>query len=271
MFFRMSTIIGLLAAIALGAAGADTSYLALGDSIAFGFDPYKLGSPADQFTGYPEVIAASKNAKQLKNLTNLACPGETSGSFYDATAPDNQCRPYKAAFGLHTPYQTTQMTEALFVLQTASDIEAITIDIGGNDLILLQQSCNFDSTCILAGLPDVLTAYGNHLGTILGTLRQQARYRGPIILLSTYSPDYVDPVQAGGILALNSVATTVAALYGVKIADGYTAFALASARYGGKPCAAGLLIKLPDGSCDVHPSPAGRDLLAKTVIAVLNR
>ncbi len=37
----------------------------------------------------------------------------------------------------------------------------------------------------------------------------------------------------------------VASNFGVKFADAYTAFQLASAPFGGDPCAAGLLIRLP--------------------------
>jgi hypothetical protein len=33
----------------------------------------------------------------------------------------------------------------------------------------------------------------------------------------------------------------------------------------GSPCAAGLLIKLPDGTCNIHPSPAGHLLLAQAI------
>jgi len=38
---------------------------------------------------------------------------------------------------------------------------------------------------------------------------------------------------------------------------------------GGSPCAAGLLIKLPDGTCNIHPSPAGHLLLAQAIEEVV--
>ena len=50
-----------------------------------------------------------------------------------------------------------------------------------------------------------------------------------------------------------------------KVADGFAAFAGPSAAFGGSPCAAGLLIKLPDGTCNIHPSPAGHLLLAQAI------
>jgi hypothetical protein len=52
---------------------------------------------------------------------------------------------------------------------------------------------------------------------------------------------------------------------GGKVADGFAAFEGPSAAFGGSPCAAGLLIKLPDGTCNIHPSPAGHLLLAQAI------
>jgi hypothetical protein len=49
------------------------------------------------------------------------------------------------------------------------------------------------------------------------------------------------------------------------VADGFAAFEGPSAAFGGSACAAGLLIKLPDGTCNIHPSPAGHLLLAQAI------
>ena len=48
-------------------------------------------------------------------------------------------------------------------------------------------------------------------------------------------------------------------------AHGLTTCGSGSAAFGGSPCAAGLLIKLPDGTCNIHPSPAGHLLLAQAI------
>ena len=53
------------------------------------------------------------------------------------------------------------------------------------------------------------------------------------------------------------------------MADGFTAFGGPSLAHGGTPCAAGLLIKLPDGTCNIHPSPEGHELLAHAIANVL--
>ena len=279
MFIRSAVVIGLFAAMALAADEKNVTYLALGDSIAFGFDPLKLGQPAENFTGYPEVVADTKEVKHLKKLVNTSCPGETIGSFINVKAPDNGCHPndklpypqsvgYKAAFGLHTNYPGSQLEEALFLLQIGRKIELVTIDLGGNDLLLLQSNCNGEPTCIKRALPDVLTSYGNNLPIILTALRKGG-YAGTIVLLTFYSPDYSDSLQTKAVLELDIVASVVATVFGAKIADGFTAFGTASFEFGGKPCDAGLLIKLPTGTCNVHPSPAGQTLLANTIVNLL--
>ena len=58
-------IFGLLSALALMVLGAvpasatseGHSYLALGDSVPFGFSPLKNPSDAANFIGYPEIVA----------------------------------------------------------------------------------------------------------------------------------------------------------------------------------------------------------------------
>jgi hypothetical protein len=65
-------------------------YLALGDSVAFGYRPVNSAAtylnPAN-FTGYPEDVA---KALQL-NLANASCPGETTSSMINTGAPSNGC------------------------------------------------------------------------------------------------------------------------------------------------------------------------------------
>jgi hypothetical protein len=54
---------------------------------------------------------------------------------------------------------------------------------------------------------------------------------------------------------------------GALVASGLDAWAATA--NGGLSCAAGFLIALPDGTCDVHPTPLGRDLLAAMVITTI--
>ena len=253
---------GSLLAQNLNNAIKDTRYLALGDSVAFGFDP-TVAVNLNNYHGYPEFVSDGIHRK----VANASCFGETSGSFLSPTEADFGCRAWKQAGNpLFISYSGTQMDYAVNYLQNNPNPEFVTIDIGGNDLAVLRQTCQFDLACEFAGFPAALAAYGQNLFTIFTKLRVQAHYQGPIVLLTYYVFNYADLVQAGAFTQLNGVASGIASSFGAKIADGFTAFFVATLPFGGDSCAAGLLVKLPDGTCDTHPSLAGQKLLADTVL-----
>jgi len=283
----------LLAPIGSLSAANETNYtyLALGDSVSYGFNPTlfppftsTLPTPA-QFTGYPEAVAQVEHLLQSKKEVNTACPGETSGSFINTMAPDNGCNgfgpqgqpPFKTSIGLHTNYTGSQLDFARSQLSGNKHINLVTLGIGGNDLLLVEEFCIANSTdpqsfaaCVtspqMLGLPQapgvVIQSYAANLIYILTTIRQH--YSGTLVLVNNYSPS-ADPLFTEAVAFLDGVAAQVGAGFGVKIADAFTAFQIASAP-SGDPCAAGLLIHLSQTSCDVHPSPLGRDLLAGTVM-----
>jgi lysophospholipase L1-like esterase len=272
-------------------AGNETNYtyLALGDSVAFGFNPLlfppfapipPVPTPA-QFTGYPESVAQVEHLLQSKKEVNAACPGETSGSFITGAMPDNGCHglgpqgqpPFKATIGLHTNYTGSQLDFAVSQLSGNKHIDLVTLSIGGNDLLLVEEVCSLQPpaafpTCVNTLLPGVLQSYEVNLMSILAAIR--ANYKGTLVLVNNYSPS-ADPLFMQAVAALNFEMTQAAATVTppVKIADAYAAFVNASVNFGGDPCAAGLLISLSPlfPGCDIHPSPLGRDLLASTVIS----
>jgi len=239
----------------------DARYLALGDSVAFGFNP-TVPVALDNYHGYPEFVSDAIHRK----VANASCFGESSGSFLSATAPDLGCHAWKEAGNpLFIPYSGTQMDYAVNYLSNNPNPQFLTINIGGNDLGLLQVNCQFDLTCELAGLPGVLAAYGQNLLTIFTNIKQTG-YQGPIVLLTYYAFNYLDPVQVGAFTQLNGIASGIAGAFGAKIADGFNAFFVATLPFGGDSCAAGLLVKFPNGTCDTHPSLTGQKLLADTVL-----
>ena len=257
----------------------DFTYLALGDSVAFGFDPTLFvpnqppPSPA-AFTGYPEVVADILHLFTSQKEVNAACPGETSGSFMTPGAPDYGCHslgpqgqpPFKTFVGLHTNYSGTQLSFAVSQLSANKHIKLVTLGIGSNDVLLLLKDCAGDPVCVNTQLPGVLGTYGQNLGVILTAIRTGAKYSGKLILLKYYSPS---PALNGIAVALNGTMEAVGSQFGAVFADGFTAFQIASAPFGGDPCPAGLVIRLSPTTCDIHPSPLGRDLLAVTVVAAI--
>ncbi len=98
----------LLAVPAFAGNESNYDYLALGDSVPFGFNLSLLHLepiPASNFTGYPEIVAQVEHWDKSKKEVNASCPGETSGSFLSpAPMTGNQCQEWRAAgWPLHTP------------------------------------------------------------------------------------------------------------------------------------------------------------------------
>jgi lysophospholipase L1-like esterase len=256
------------------------TYLALGDSVAFGLNPTLLvpnqPPPAPSvFVGYPEIVAQVEHLLKPRKEVNAACPGETSSSFITSGVPDYGCNspgpqgqpPFKTFFGLHTTYPDTQLNFAVSELSTNKHINLVTLGIGSNDVLLLIGNCSKDPNptgCVNAGIPDVLQTFEHNLGKILTAIRTEARYEGTLVLVEYYSPSADLNAIAQ---ALNAMMVVVGMQFGALFADGFTAFELAASPYGGDVCKAGLLIRLSPTTCDIHPSPSGRDLLAATVLA----
>ena len=233
-------------------------YLALGDSIAFGFDP--LVPQQAGVAGYPELIGARRGLP----VTNLSCPGEATGGFISPTGNDNHCRENRVAYPLHVAYEGTQLAAALGFLDEHPGTALVTIDLGANDLSRMNDLCAGDVACLVGGFVTAFMQYEQNLGAIFSRLREH--YDGPIVALSVYNPFPTETIAVYGLDKLNAALASRVAAYDGLFADGFAAFEAAS---GGDPCAAGLLIAMPDGSCDVHPSPAGDKLLADAIEAAL--
>jgi lysophospholipase L1-like esterase len=243
---------------------SDARLLALGDSIAFGYNPFGDFTKDKNFSGYPEVLKSDYSVK------NASCPGETSASFYNASAPDNGCRAYRAAYPLHVNYgsNATQLDYAISRLTSTEPEDVptlITLNISGNDIFLLQGSCASNANpaqCFADGAPALIGSVTNNVVHILSAIVNTG-YHGRIVYQTLYSTDYATASTVGFLNALNGTVSNYARMFGAQIADGYGAFQAAAGSQ--TPCAAGLLIPNPAGGCDVHPTAAGQAVLAQSV------
>lgn len=268
MRVRLLALLSAVALFALGAvpASADSEghdYLALGDSVPFGFSLLLNPNDADNFIGYPEIAAQRLDIKDV----NATCPGEATGGFISLTGTDNVCRPYRAAFPLHVQYQVSQLDFALRYLTGHRDTRLITLTLGANDFFRFQKDCAAGptvGTCPL-GLGGVLATMQANLHEIFSDIRSTG-YAGLIVAVTYYALNYSDPTSVGGALLLNAQMIAAGSGFGVLIASGFNAWAPVAATMGGDSCAAGLLIRMSSTTCDVHPTPLGRDLLAGAVI-----
>jgi lysophospholipase L1-like esterase len=254
---------------------AHGTYLALGDSVAFGYVPSNAVPTPNyydprSFVGYPEDLARALHVR----VSNASCPGETTASFLFPGAQSNGCENrlgsstgYRTEYPLHVQYSGTQMQYALRYLATHRHTWLVTIDIGANDVFLCQET-TADMCTSTAEFDAVLQEIQTNLTTIYSLIRHVAHYHGLLVALTYYSTSYSNATEVAGTEALDSVIASVTEEFGGKVADGFDAFKGPSEDFGGDPCAAGLLIKVP-GGCNIHPSHAGQLLLAQAIEDVI--
>lgn len=103
--------------------GPKKNYLALGDSLAFGYQP-----DWDFVDGYVKDFYQNLQKHGTKSSADLGCPGETSETFINGGCPEPLLRKY--------PYTGSQFNAALAYLAShRGTVSPVTLDIGANDLL----------------------------------------------------------------------------------------------------------------------------------------
>jgi lysophospholipase L1-like esterase len=192
-------------------------YLALGDSLAAGYQPT---SPPTFLSGkgYADDIAKELAAGGTKYV-NLACPGETTQSMIHGGCP------YP-----HT-YADQLDAAADFLRAHRGDRVLVTLDIGANDVDGCVKNGALDIQCGLAGIQQT----ASDLPVILSRLREAAGHKTEFIGGTYYNPFLAawltgSAGQATAKLSssfstlFNSVFRTEYPVFGVRVADVDTAF-----------------------------------------------
>jgi lysophospholipase L1-like esterase len=168
----------VLTAGALGAGPAAAApqayYLALGDSIAYGFQPEKArkGLPPSGFnTGYVDVFAARlRTLAPAIQVVNYACPGESLVTF--AKGP---CPAVADGIDLHNSFSGSQLGAALgFLRAHPGQVSPITITLWGNDVVGFEEGCHNNLRCIRKRAPHAVSSLASRLRSILAQLRSAA-------------------------------------------------------------------------------------------------
>lgn len=195
----------LVLAPAAGARNVGSTYLAVGDSLTYGFHEaqfakeYPAVNPANYHEGFVDDFGATlKFFNRNLQIINDGCPGETTETAINGAGPglEEYCAggptgtPFPRVW-LHHPYTgKSQLADALNILATTHDVSPITVDLGANDVLqFLEHTCGFPATykCTEA---EVATEYGHiaiNLGNILGQLRAAAP-SAQIIVIGNYNP-----------------------------------------------------------------------------------
>jgi lysophospholipase L1-like esterase len=253
-----------------GTPRAGSTYLALGDSVPFGFRANETAAypQAGNFTGYPELVARDLGLTVL----NASCPGETTASFSDTSArafgcensPQSATAGYRTVYPLHVryPLPQSQLDYAVTTLRATPGVGLVTIQLGANDAFLCRDTTG--DQCAGEG-PSVVATAQHNLEAILSALRTRGRYTGRIVVVTYYALDYTG-LAGASTQYLDGALTAAAQAHGAEVASGYDAFQPAAQKAGGNAITAGLI--LPG---DVHPTASGQQLLATAVEDVLRR
>jgi lysophospholipase L1-like esterase len=207
-----------------GAAKIGSTYLALGDSLAYGFHQAlfeeqtakkegicistERGVLCDNPTGFNDGYvndfgAALKLFHPGLQVINDGCPGETTETLISgpeepqfinrACADGSGEKPFPFVW-LHHPYTESlngsQLSDALAILKANPNVSPITLDIGSNDLtVFLEHECHFPSTftCTEKKVDEEIQQIAANVYDILKELRSAAQ-RAQIVLLGLYNP-----------------------------------------------------------------------------------
>jgi lysophospholipase L1-like esterase len=289
---------GALALVpAAGAKGVGSTYLALGDSLAYGYHQAQFQNelkehgfvnPANFDDGYVDDFGATLKLFNPKlKIVNDGCPGETTETFihgsgvgpeYCAGGPTGT--PFPKAF-LHHAYPGTQLEDALAIAKEPG-VGTITLDIGANDILqFLGHTCGFPAafTCTEAEVEAELGHVAANVGSILAQLRAAAP-SAKIIFVSQYNPypTVLSPEGRGDatVEALNTALKSVAAGFGVKFANTARVINF-SGTHGGPeagdiPTVCAFTAMCPGGTfnpaspeADIHPTKLGYAAMAGVV------
>lgn len=240
------------------------SYLALGDSLAFGYSQAKFNSlypnenPAAYDTGYVDDFAhLLRIGHPNLQVINDGCPGETTESFINGPCE------YQLAFPLHHPYvggpSSSQLSDALAYLKANPNTNPITLDIGANDALgVIEHTCEKKVECVIKEVPALFAHIGANLGLILADLRG-ADPHATIVVLGLYNP-FGEKLPGGNTLTaqLNEVMSKVAGTVGARFADPLPLFNPPGALEEPTIC---LLTNMCTPLEDIHPTDLGYAVL----------
>lgn len=158
--------------------GPKAYYLALGDSLAFGYQP-----DFDWTDGYANYFFGDLKTHGGQHYDNLSCPGESSVSMVNGGCPYALLHKYA--------YAGAQLQAAVNYLHThAGQVSPVTLDIGANDLIpnLDTARCTInagwasDLARVDANLKNVI------LPQLIAAMTVNGQMSGDLLLLNYYDP-----------------------------------------------------------------------------------
>lgn len=234
-------------------------YMALGNSLSFGYQPN-----LDFSSGYADDIFNDLRGTGVTAVINYACAGETTG-----TMIEGGCAARFAHKGAYTGPQLKAAISFLTNPRNQGRVSPITLEIGANDVFAdwNQSACSPGPNANV----DLATMDFNLTNTILPELEKalttpRGAPAGDLHILNYYNPFAKDCSNSGQFVRiLNSHIAADAAKFRIPVVDIYSAF-------GGDSGTAGNLCAytwMCSSFHDIHPTNKGYTVIAKAVEASL--
>ena len=257
---RLALALCLLVMPRLLSASGIPSYLAVGDSLAFGFTDSPTPSFGDRgyVADYANALAASSGIRPF--VTNLGTYGETTSSFFAGGNPTAT---------LNENYTDTSTSQNSLMLSTiasqkasADSINTVSVQLGANDLFAVTSTPGFFSKPAdqqLAMVQQALGTVATNVGTVLGEIRAQLP-NTDLVVMGYYNPyaavpnSPFAPLAAQAIQGLDSVLKADAQASGARYVDTYTPFLGNEAAY--------TFIASSGTDYNVHPNDVGYQVIA---------
>jgi lysophospholipase L1-like esterase len=260
--FRAAIVFGLAVAavVALpGSAAAEPQsyYLALGDSMSYGFQPDKAkpgARPAAFDTGYVDIFAARlRKLSPNIQVVNYGCPGESTVTF-----TRGRCPWLAEGMKLHDPFRGSQLEAALSFLRAhRGQVSPITLALWGNDLAPLSEKGE--------RAPRAIASFASRLKSILQRLRGAAP-TAEIIVIGAWNPEVNRLKQAQPVYrSLDRAIARAAAPSRTRVANMLAAFNPPGSVRTQRARLCRLTFFCSKG--DVHPTDAGYRAMAEAFLA----
>lgn len=215
----LASLVALVAAVSLsfstpahaqGFVGPKKYFLALGNSLAYGYQP-----DLNWDDGYNDDFFSNLKSHGSKQLINMACPGETTTTFINGGCTFAIVRKYI--------YFTSQLQAALsFIKNHPGQVSPVTLDMGANDLL---PDINTSNCTVSSSWSNDLATVQKNLGTILSQIKSALNGTGDLLLMNYYDPYQNQcPNSVPYVQQLNATIASVASTYAVPVANVFNAF-----------------------------------------------
>lgn len=197
--------------------GPKANYLALGDSLAFGFQP-----DGDFNHGYADFFFRDLRGHGTARLTNLACSGETTRTMINGGCIDK--------IQNKVVYPGSQLRAAVnFLRANAANVSPVTLNIGADNFLLNNDIDTTNCTVSSRFNSDLATMDADLTNTILPQLSAamtvNGRMTGDLVVLTYYDPfQNICPNLISNTLLVNQHIVNDVSGFNVTTVDIFSAF-----------------------------------------------